>query len=122
MFRVEAAEQPARQRRDRVAPAHPSLMDSIAGPINVAAPDAVEAQEQIAMLFRPRLFQLVGKTQRRFAAQPSDWSPWPFARGPCGVGEEASRMTELVQAAGEAFQVSLGPANLGMTAADESDR
>ena len=79
-----------RRKTDEAASrrSQPGLVNPVARAVNIALPDALETQEQVAMFARPDLFQLIGKTMRRFAAQAGDRPPGPFARGPGGVGKE----------------------------------
>jgi hypothetical protein len=49
-------------------------MDSVAGAINVAAPDALKAQQAITVELGPDLFQLIRKPNDGFCAQARDRS------------------------------------------------
>jgi hypothetical protein len=53
-------------------------MDPVAGTINVAAPDALKAEQDIAVELRPDLAQLIRKSDDRFCAQARDQSKGPF--------------------------------------------
>jgi len=97
-------------------------MDAIARSINVALPDAFQAQEEVAIPLRFGLYQLIRKTTCRFARDSGNRSPRPLARGPGGIREEPRGMTGLIQAMSETFQIGFGPTSLGMTAANQSNR
>src|SRR4029077_8940895 len=66
----------------------PGAMDSIASAIHVAAPDALEAEQGIAVKLRPDLFQLIRKSNNRFCAQTRDRSKWPLVHRPVIRGDE----------------------------------
>jgi hypothetical protein len=60
----------------------PSAMDSIPGSINVADPDSLQAEEDVAVKFLAHSFQLAGKSDRRFGTQVRDRSKRPLGVGP----------------------------------------
>jgi hypothetical protein len=67
VLRVQSLHDAADRLRKTRAPIEPRPMDAVARAINVAAPDALEAHENIAVERGAQPFQLVGKTQRRSA-------------------------------------------------------
>ena len=96
-------------------------MNSVARPINVAAPDSLQTEKEIAVLARVYLFELIGKSQSRFAAQPGDRPPRPFPSRPGSIGKKPGAVPRFVQAARQSLQVSLGTAGVGMPAPDQPD-
>jgi hypothetical protein len=82
MLRTEAPNK-SFQRQLELSPAiKPGAMNSIAGPINVAAPDTFKTEQDIAVKRRPDLFQLIGKTNRRSDTQARDGAKWPLRLRP----------------------------------------
>ena len=122
MAAAETAYDPLRRGRGSVAPSQPRPVNAVARAVDVASPDALETQEQIAVFARPRLFQLIGKAPRSLAAQPRDRAPRPFAGRPGRVGKEPRRLAGALQSGGQPFQISLRAAGLGMPAPDQADR
>jgi len=60
----------------------PAAMDSIASAVNVAAPDTLEAEQNITAKLRPNLLQFIGKPNYRSRAQARDRPKWPLVLGP----------------------------------------
>ena len=52
VFGIEAAEPAAQERRSGIAALHPGLVNAVAGAINIAVPDSLETQKEIAMVAR----------------------------------------------------------------------
>jgi hypothetical protein len=80
-------------------------MDSVAGAINVAAPNALEAQQNVASELRPDLFQLIRKPNDGFCTQARDRSKWPLALRPFIRGDQVRLVPGLDDSTREAFQV-----------------
>ena len=60
----------------------PGAMDSVASPINVAAPDALKTEQDIEPKLGAHSFQFGGKFDRRFRPQVHDRPKRPLAVGP----------------------------------------
>src|ERR1041384_6525613 len=60
----------------------PGAVDSIARPIDIAAPDALEAKQNVTIQMWPNLLQLVGKADYRRAFQALYRSKWPLVLRP----------------------------------------
>lgn len=118
---IEADEKAPRERGSSGAMLQPGLVNSIAGPIDVALPNTVQAKEQIDLVFRFGSLDLIGKSQRRVAAETGHRSPWPFAGGPGGVGKEPDWMARFAQTAAKALQIRFGSPGFRMSAADEAN-
>ena len=57
-------------------------MDSIASSVNVAAPDALEAEHNIAAKLWAKFFQFIGKADYLPRPQTPNRSEWPLLLGP----------------------------------------
>ena len=56
MFPTNRADKLLERKLEFSSAAEPGAMDTIAGAINIAAPDALEAEQDIAVKLRPNLF------------------------------------------------------------------
>src|SRR5215470_10492119 len=99
----------------------PGAMNSIAGPINVTAPDALKAEQNIAVKFGAHSFQLAGKSDRRFATQARDRSKWPLGARPVIRRSKLHFMSGVDYATREAFQVRLRTASRRITASNKDN-
>src|SRR5689334_12947310 len=71
------------QRELKFSPARkPGAVDSIACPIDIAAPDALEAKQDIALQLRSDLLQLISKVDNGRRSQALYGSKWPLVLGP----------------------------------------
>ena len=61
VFGIEPPESAAQERRSGIAALHPGLMDAVAGAINIALPDSLETQKEIAMVVWGDFLQLIRK-------------------------------------------------------------
>src|SRR5436853_2157851 len=73
----------------------PSLMHAIARAINIAAPNPLEAHQDIATKLRTQLLQLIGEPDRRARRQMRDRSKRPFVSGPI-VGRDELRFVAKI--------------------------
>src|SRR5213080_907847 len=60
----------------------PGAVDSIACPVDIAAPDALKAKQNIALQMRPHLLQLISKPNYARRPQALYRSEWPLVLGP----------------------------------------
>src|SRR5205085_12225869 len=86
MFAIEEATDLRHCTTDFVAPLQPRTVDAVPGPINVATPYALEAQENVAFLARDFL-QFIGKPDPRLRIQALNGSESPFGGWPFCCGE-----------------------------------
>jgi hypothetical protein len=78
-------------------------MDAVAGPINVAAPDALKAEQNVALELRADLFQLIRKPNDGFCAQARDWSKRPLILRPFLRGDKLHLVPGLDDSVREAL-------------------
>jgi hypothetical protein len=88
-----------------MAPFQPGPMDAVARAINVAAPDALETHQDIALPARLDLFQLICKRDRGSGFEPHDRPDIPHVGGPFRRGVEADLMTSLGHAGSQPLQI-----------------
>src|SRR5262249_13393124 len=60
----------------------PGAVGSIAGPVDIAAPDALEAKQNITVQLRSDLLELISKPDYARRPQALDRSKWPLVLGP----------------------------------------
>src|SRR5439155_3797445 len=82
MLRTETADKSFQRQFELSSAIEPGAMDPVAGPINVAAPNTLQAEQDIAAKFGAHSFQFTGESDRRFRVQARDRSEWPFAGRP----------------------------------------
>ena len=99
----EAAEPTAYERRSGIATSHPGPVNAVAGAINIALPNSLETQKEIAMVAWGDFLQLIRKTVGRLPRETRDRAPGPLASGPGSVSKEPGGMPGFAQAAGEAL-------------------
>ena len=119
---AHATKPSAAWRRRCIAPLYPSLMDSVTRSINIALPDAFQAQEEVATLFRLGLYEFVRKTASRVARQSRNRPPRPLASRPGGIGKKPRRVTGFAHAMSQPLQIGFGAARLGMTTTNQANR
>src|ERR1043166_7091217 len=107
MLRTEASNKSLQRQFELSSTIQPCAMNSVTGPINVAAPDTLKTEQHIASKFATHSFQFVGKFDRRFAAQVRDRSKWPFGIRPVIRRHELHLVSRVGYATREAFQVRL---------------
>ena len=86
----------------------PGPMNAIPGAINIAAPDTVEAQQNITLDFAPQTFHFIGKPEYRCCARVSDCSEWPIGSRPIGCRKKSRLVAKIDKATGEPLEVSFG--------------
>jgi len=77
MFPANGANKLLERKLEFSSTAEPGAMDPVTGAINIAAPDALKAQQSIAVELGPDLFQFIRKANDGFCAQAPDHSKWP---------------------------------------------
>src|SRR6266508_5018593 len=82
MFRTETPDKSFQRQFELSSAIKPGAMDSVASPINVAAPNTLETEQDIVAKFGAHLFQFIGKSDRRFRVQARDRSEWPLGVRP----------------------------------------
>src|SRR5437879_5382788 len=96
-------------------------MYAVAGAINVAAPDALETHQNVAMNLRAQLLHLVGEGDCRSCTQMMNRTGWPLVRRPVIARDELRFVAKIDNSASEAFQISFRAATGGISAADKTD-
>src|SRR5213080_969181 len=99
----------------------PGAVDSIASPINVAAPNTLKTEQDIEAKLRTHSFQLAGKFDRRFRTQVRDRSKRPLVVRPVISRYKLHVMSGFHHATREAFQVRLRAASGRITATDKGN-
>jgi hypothetical protein len=99
----------------------PGAVDSVAGPVDVAAPDTLKAKQNITVQLRSDLLQLISKPDSGTGPQALYRSVWPLLLGPFIRGHKLDLVTEFYDSMCKSFQVRLCAAATRITAANESD-
>src|SRR5205807_6448189 len=82
MLGIETPDKSFQRQFELSSPLKPGAMDSVASPINVAAPNALKTEQDIELKLGAQSFQLAGKFDRRFRPQMRDRSKRPFGVRP----------------------------------------
>src|SRR5437762_10125626 len=96
-------------------------MDTVAGTVHVATPNALKAHQDIARDLRSDFFYVVGKLDYRFGLQAADWTEGPLILRPHLRRDKLRLISGFDYSAREAFQVSFGATALGIAAPDKPD-
>src|SRR6266404_2099569 len=96
-------------------------MDAVAGAINVAVPDALKAEQDVALEPLLDLFQLIRKPNDGFCAQARDRSKRPLIARPFLRGDKLHLVPGLDDSVREALQVRFCAAGLRIAAPNKSD-
>ena len=78
-------------------------MDSIASSVNVAAPDALEAEHNIAAKLWAKFFQFIGKADYLPRPQTPNRSEWPLLVRPFIRGYEVNLVSGLYDSTRKSF-------------------
>src|SRR5206468_6004633 len=103
MLRTETPDKPFQRQFELSSAIKPGAMDPVAGPIDVAAPNTLETEQDIAAKLGAHLFQFIGKSDRRFRVQARDQSEWPLGGRPVIRRHKLHVMSGSDHTAGEAF-------------------
>src|SRR4051794_9647337 len=90
MFAIETPGKPLPGRFELTASIQPGLMHAIAGAVNMAAPNALETDDDVTESFRTQSIELVGKADGRSRTQLRDLTELPCVRRPL-VGRKQPR-------------------------------
>src|SRR6266576_4477183 len=121
MLGIETPDKSFQRQFELSSPLKPGAMDSVASPINVAAPDALKTEQDIDPKLGTHSFQLAGKFDRRFRTQVCDRSKRPLIIRPVISSYKLQVMSGFHHATREAFQVRLRAASRRITAPDKND-
>src|SRR6266496_1935029 len=121
MLGIETPDKSFQRQFELSSPVKPGAMDSVASPINVAAPDALKTEQDIDPKLGTHSFQLAGKFDRRFRTQVRDRSKRPLTVRPVISSYELQVMSGFHHATREAFQVRLRASSRRITAPDKND-
>src|ERR1700758_1344101 len=99
----------------------PGAVDSIAGPVDIAAPDALKAKQNITVQLRSDLLQLISKPDYRRGPQALYRSKWPLILRPFIRGHKLDLMAGFYGSVCKSFQVRLCATAPRITAANEND-
>src|SRR5438067_13664457 len=100
-------------------PRKPGAVDSIAGSIDTAVPDAFEAKQHIALQLRPDLLQLISKPDYGRRPHTLYRSKWPVVLGPFIGRHNVDLFAGFDDCFCKAVQVRLRTTGLRITAANE---
>src|SRR4026208_282231 len=103
MLRTETPHKLFQRQFELSSAIEPGAMDTVAGPINVAAPNTLETEQDIAAKFGAHSLQFIGKSNRRFRVQARDRSEWPLGVRPVIRRHKLRVMSGFGHAAREAF-------------------
>ena len=99
----------------------PGAMDSVAGPVDIATPDALEAKQNIALKLRSDLLEFVSKPDYARRSQSFYRSKCPFGLGPFIRGHKLDLVAVFYDSICKSFQVRLSATAPRITPANESD-
>jgi hypothetical protein len=122
MLRTETPDESFQRQLELSSAIKPRTMNSIARPINVAAPHSLKTEQDVAANLGAHSFQLPGKFNRRFATQARDRSEWPLGVGPVVCGNKLCVASSFDYPARQAFQVGLSATRRRIASPDKSDR
>src|SRR5437016_4983987 len=103
MLAVESPGKLLQRKLEFSSARQPGAMDTVASAISIAAPDALKAQQGIAVELRPDLFQLIRKPNDGFCAQARDRSKRPLILRPFIRGDKLHFVSGLDDSTREAF-------------------
>src|SRR6266567_6454366 len=103
MLAVESPRKLLQRELEFPSAREPGAVDTVAGAINVAAPNALKARQNIAVELRPDLFQLICKPNDGFCAQARDRSKRPLILRPFIRGDQLHFVPGLDDSTREAF-------------------
>src|SRR6476660_8334958 len=103
MLRTQTSDKSFQEQFELSSALKPGAMDSVASPINVAAPDALKTEQDIEPKLGAHSFQLGGKFDRRFRPQVHDRPKRPLAVGPVISGYKLHLMSGFDHATRKAF-------------------
>src|SRR5690349_22312494 len=86
----------------------PGAMHTIAGPIDIAAPDAFKTEQHVTVELLPYLLQFIGKSSRRCCSEPSDGSKWPLRIRPFCRRNKLNLMPGINKSLREPRQIGFG--------------
>src|SRR6266480_1315427 len=121
MLRTETPDESFQRQFELSSALKPGAVDSIASPINVAAPNTLKTEQDIEAKLRTHSFQLAGKFDRRFRTQVRDRSKRPLVVRPVISRYKLHVMSGFHHATREAFQVRLRAASGRITATDKGN-
>src|SRR5213080_5412850 len=121
MLGSEAPDKSFQRQFELSSPVKPGAMDSVASPINVAAPDTLKTEQDIDPKLGTHSFQLAGKFDRRFRTQVRDRSKRPLIIRPVMSSYKLQVMSGFHHATRAAFQVRLRAASGRITATDKGN-
>src|SRR6266480_5111543 len=121
MLGIETPDKSLQRQFELSSALKPGAMDSIASPINVAAPDALKTEQDIDPKLGTHSFQLAGKFDRRFGRQVRDRSKRPLTVRPVISRYKLRIMSGFHHATREAFQVRLRAASRRIATPDKND-
>src|SRR5438045_6825976 len=99
----------------------PGAVNSIAGSIDIAVPDAFKAKQNIALQLRPDLLQLISKPDYGRLPQVLDRSKWPLVLWPFIRCRKLDLVAGFDDSICKSFHVRLSTTAPRITAANESD-
>src|SRR5437016_4293717 len=95
MFTAPTADKSLERHFKFPAAIQPGLMTPIAGTVNVASPNALKTHQNVRLDLRTRVFQLIGKSDRRTRRQVFDQAKWPLVRRPL-IGRDQSGLVAKI--------------------------
>src|SRR6266508_2488851 len=99
----------------------PGAVDSIAGPVDVAAPDTLKAKQNITVQLWSDFLQLISKPDYCRRPQALYRSKWPLVLGPFIHGHKLDLVAGFYDSICKSFQVRLCATAPRIAAANESD-
>src|ERR1043166_7509547 len=121
MLAVESAGKLLQRKLESPSAREPCEVDTIAGAINVAAPDTFKAQQNVAVELRPDLFQFIRKPDDGFCTHARDRSKRPLILRPFIRSNQLHLVPGLDDSAREALQVRFCSTGRRITTPNKSE-
>src|SRR5262249_5161681 len=99
----------------------PGAVDSITDPIDITAPDALKAKQNIRAQLRSDLLELISKPDYGRRPKALYRSEWPLVLGPFTRGDKLHLMAGFYDSICKSFQVRLCATAPRITAANKGD-
>src|SRR4051812_16470449 len=121
MFPAGAANKLLQWELEFSAARQPGAVNTVSGPVDIAAPDALETEQNVALQLRSNLLKFICEPDGARLAQSFYRTKWPILRGPFIRGHKLDLVASFYDATCQAFQVRLCATAARITPANESD-
>src|SRR3954452_5976639 len=121
MFPAGAANKLLQWELEFSAARQPGAVNTVSGPVDIAAPDALETEQNVALQLRSNSLKFICEPDGARLAQPFYRTKRPILRGPFIRGHKLDLVASFYDPICYAFQVRLCATAPRITPANESD-